>query len=295
MNHGKYRLIIPFLAPSLILYTVFVLYPYVQAFWISLHQWRGVSANKKYVGLDNYRKIADDANFWNALRHNGEMLIVLPIFTIGLAMLFATLFVQGGRGVRGAGFYRVVYFFPQVMSVVIVGILWQYIYNPNSGLINGFLGAVGLDSLKRSWLGDTSTALWAVAAVVVWQAVGFYMVMFVAGMQSIPIDYYEAARLDGASRFRQFKDVTLPLIWENIRVAIVYIAIAALDLFTIVQVMTEGKPQRSTDVVARYMYEQAFKNSQFGYASAIGVVLLILTLGLSIILLVFSRRDRLEY
>jgi N-acetylglucosamine transport system permease protein len=295
MNHGKYRLIIPFLAPSLLLYAVFVLYPYIQAFWISLHQWRGVSANKKYIGLDNYRKLADDDNFWNALRHNGEMLIVLPIFTIGFAMLFAALFVQGGKGVRGANFYRVVFFFPQVISVVIVGILWQYIYNPNSGLVNGFLEAVGLDSLTRSWLGDVSTALWAVAAVIVWQAVGFYMVLFVAGMQSIPIDYYEAARLDGASRFAQFRDVTLPLLWENIRVAVVYIAIAALDLFTIIQVMTEGKPQRSTDVVARYMYEQAFKNSQFGYASAIGVVLLILTLGLSIILLVFSQRERLEY
>lgn len=295
MNHGKYRLIIPFLAPALLLYAVFVLYPYVRAFWISLFQWRGVSANKTYIGLDNYRKIAEDENFRNALTHNVQFLIVLPIFTIGLAMLFASLFVQGGRGVRGADFYRVVFFFPQVMSVVIVGILWQYIYNPNSGLVNGFLDAIGLDSLTRSWLGDTSTAIWAVAAVIIWQAVGFYMVLFVAGMQSIPLDYYEAARLDGASRFAQFKDVTLPLLWENIRVAIVYIAIAALDLFTIIQVMTEGKPQRSTDVVARYMYEQAFTNSMFGYASAIGVVLLILTLGLSIILLFFSRRDRLEY
>lgn len=295
MNHGKYKLIIPFLAPSLLLYAVFVLYPYVQAFWISLHQWRGVSANKKYVGLDNYDKLIHDQYFRNALGHNVEMLIVLPIFIIGLAMLFATLFVQGGRGVRGSNFYRVVFFFPQVMSVVIVGILWQYIYNPNSGLINGFLRAVGLDSLTRSWLGDTSTALWAVAAVVVWQAVGFYMVLFVAGMQSIPLDFYEAARLDGAGRVAQFKDVTLPLLWENMRVALVYIAIAALDLFTIVQVMTEGKPQRSSDVVARYMYEQAFTNSQFGYASAIGVVLLLLTLGLSIILLILSRRDTLEY
>lgn len=295
MNHGKYKLIIPFLAPSLLLYAVFVLYPYAQAFWISLHQWRGVSANKKYVGLDNYDKLIHDQYFRNALTHNVQLLIVLPIFIIGLALLFATLFVQGGRGVRGSDFYRVVFFFPQVMSVVIVGILWQYIYNPNSGLINGFLRAVGLGSLTRSWLGDTSTALWAVAAVVVWQAVGFYMVLFVAGMQSIPIDFYEAARLDGASRLAQFKDVTLPLLWETMRVALVYIGIAALDLFTIVQVMTEGKPQRSSDVVARYMYEQAFTNSQFGYASAIGVVLLFLTLGLSIILLILSRRDRLEF
>ncbi len=295
MNHGKYRLIIPFLAPSLLLYAVFVLYPYVQAFWISFHNWRGVSANKTWAGLDNYRKLIDDDHFRNALTHNGQMLILLPLATISLAMLFAALFVQGGKGVRGADFYRVVFFFPQVMSVVIVGILWQYMYNPRSGVVNGFLDAVGLGSLKRAWLGDTSTALWAVAAVVIWQAVGFYMVLFVAGMQSIPLDFYEAARLDGASRFAQFKDITFPLLWETIRVAVVYIAIYAIDLFTIVQVMTEGKPQRSTDVVARFMYEQAFTNSQFGYASAIGVVILLLTLVLSIILLISSQRERLEF
>jgi N-acetylglucosamine transport system permease protein len=295
MNHGKYRLIIPFLVPSLALYALFVLYPYVQAFWNSFHLWRGVSANKTWIGLDNYRELADDEHFRNALTHNGQMLILLPLVTISLAMLFATLFVQGGKGVRGANFYRVVFFFPQVMSVVIVGILWQYIYNPNSGIVNGFLDAIGLDSLKRAWLGDTSTALWAVAAVVIWQAVGFYMVLFVAGMQSIPLDFYEAARLDGASKFAQFKDITFPLLWETTRVAIVYIAIYAIDLFTIVQVMTEGRPQRSSDVVARFMYEEAFTHSQFGYASAIGVVILLLTLGLSIILLISSQRERLEF
>ncbi len=295
MNHGKYRLIIPFLAPALILYAVFVLYPYISAIKNSFYLWRGVSANKTYIGLDNYRRLWHDDNFRTALTHNGQLLIVLPLITISLAMLFATLFVQGGKGVRGSGFYRVVYFFPQVMSVVIVGVLWQYIYHPNSGILNAGLRALGLGELARPWLGSAKYALWAVAAVVIWQAVGFYMVLFVAGMQSIPWDFYEAARLDGASRFAQFKDITLPLLWENIRVAIIYIAIAALDLFTIVQVMTEGKPNRSSDVVARFMYEQAFTNSMFGYASAIGVVLLILTFFLAIILLVVSRRDRLEY
>lgn len=295
MNHGKYRLIIPFLLPALLLYIVFVLYPYASAIKNSFYLWRGVSANKTYIGLDNYRKLWDDDNFRTALTHNGQMLIVLPLFTISLAMLFATLFVQGGKGVRGSDFYRVVYFFPQVMSVVIVGVLWQYIYHPNSGILNSALRAVGLDSLAKSWLGDASYALWAVAAVIIWQSVGFYMVLFVAGMQSIPWDFYEAARLDGASRFAQFKDITLPLMWENIRVAIIYIAIAALDLFTIVQVMTEGKPNRSSDVVARFMYEQAFTNSMFGYASAIGVVLLILTFCLAMILMISSRRDRLEF
>lgn len=295
MNHGKYRLIIPFLAPALFLYAVFVLYPYASAIKNSFYQWRGVSANKTYIGLDNYERLWNDENFRTALTHNAQLLVVLPLATISLAMLFATLFVQGGRGVRGADFYRVVYFFPQVMSVVIVGVLWQYIYHPNSGILNAGLRAVGLDSLAQPWLGSAKYALWAVAAVVIWQSVGFYMVLFVAGMQSIPWDFYEAARLDGASRFAQFKDITFPLLWENIRVAVIYIAIAALDLFTIVSVMTEGKPNRASDVVARYMYEQAFTNSMFGYASAIGVVLLILTFCLAMVLLVLSRRDRLEF
>lgn len=295
MNHGKYRLIIPFLAPALVLYAIFVLYPYASAVRNSFYLWRGVSSNKTYIGLDNYRRLWDDDNFRTALTHNAQLLIVLPLFTISLAMLFATLFVQGGKGVKGADFYRVVYFFPQVMSVVIVGVLWQYIYHPNSGILNSGLRAVGLDSLAQPWLGSAKYALWAVAAVVIWQSVGFYMVLFVAGMQSIPGDYYEAARLDGASRFAQFKDITMPMMWENIRVAIIYIAIAALDLFTIVAVMTEGKPNRSSDVVARFMYEQAFTNSMFGYASAIGVVLLLLTFVLAMILMISSRRERLEY
>jgi N-acetylglucosamine transport system permease protein len=295
VHHQKYRLIIPFVLPSLVLYATFVLYPYVQAFYNSLTQWRGVSANKKYTGLDNYRWLLDDDKFFLALKHNVEMLVLLPIVTLSLALLFATLFTQGGQGVRGSDFYRVVFFFPQVMSVVIIGILWQYIYTPNSGLLNGTLRAVGLDSLTRTWLGDPRYSLWAVAVVVVWQAVGFYMVLFVAGMQSIPVSFYEAARLDGASRWTSFRDITFPLIWDNLRIAFVYIAIAAFDLFTIVQVMTEGGPNHSSDVLARYMYEVGFTNSQFGRASAIGVVLLLVTLAFSAVTFAFTRRERLEF
>jgi N-acetylglucosamine transport system permease protein len=295
MYHQKYRLIIPFLAPALLLYAVFVLWPYAQAIYISLTQWTGVSANRTFIGLGNYEKLISDPHFRTALTHNIQLLVLLPIVTLGLALLFATLFTQGGQAVRGAQFYRVVFFFPQVMSVVIIGVLWQYIYNPIMGVLNATLNAVGLGGLTRAWLGDPKTALWAVAAVVVWQAVGFYMVLFIAGMQSIPVSFYEAARLDGATRWNSFWDITLPLLWDNFRVALVYIGIACLDLFTIVAVMTEGRPNRASDVVARYMYEVAFTNSQFGYASAIGVALLIMTLILSVFTLRFTQREQLEY
>jgi N-acetylglucosamine transport system permease protein len=295
MHYHKYRLIIPFLAPAILLYAVFVLWPYGQAIYISLTQWSGIAANPTFIGLGNFERLISDPHFRNALGHNFQLLIVLPIITLGLALTFATLFTQGGSGVRGAQFYRVVFFFPQVMSVVIIGVLWQYIYNPIVGLLNGTLRAVGLDGLTRPWLGDPKLALWAVAAVVIWQAVGFYMVLFIAGMQSIPVSFYEAATLDGASRWDAFWGITIPLLWENIRIAVIYIGIAALDLFTIVQVMTEGKPNRASDVVGRYMYEVAFTNSQFGYASAIGVTLLVLTLILSVLTLRFTQRERLEF
>ena len=295
MYYHKYRLIVPFLAPAIVLYVVFVLWPYAQSFYVALTDWRGVSAEKRFVGLQNFATLVADGNFWVALQHNATMLVVLPIVTLSLAIFFAASFTQGGRGIPGANFYRVVFFFPQVMAVAIIGILWSFIYNPNFGLLNGFLRLIGLGGLTRTWLGDPATALGAVGLVVVWQAVGFYMVLFVAGMQSIPTSFYEAATLDGANRWTMFWRITLPLMWDNVQVALVYIGIGALDLFTVVQVTTEGGPSRASDVVARYMYATAFQYAQFGYATAIGVSLLFMTLALSVLTLRVTQRERIEF
>jgi N-acetylglucosamine transport system permease protein len=202
------------------------------------------------------------------------------------------------KGVRGAGFYRVVFFFPQIISAVIVGMLWTYVYNPQVGLLNGVLRNVGLDGLTRAWLGDPATILWAIVAVAVWSSVGFYMVIFIAGMQSIPTSFYEAATLDGASRWRSFRDVTLPLLWETIRTALIYIAIFALDFFVLVQVMTGGGATgtaRRAEVAALYMYNTAFDKNRWGLASAIGVVLLGLTLLLAVVVMRLTRRETYEF
>lgn len=298
MNHHKYRLVIPFLLPALILYGVFVLFPYGRAIYISLTSWRGVSANMPFVGMDNYTRLLNETRFMEALSRNGQLLIVLPIVTIGIALTFAALFTQGGAGIRGSGFYRVVFFFPQVISAVIVGMLFTYVYNPTYGLLNAFLDLIGLDSLTRAWLGNASTVLWAIAAVAIWSSVGFYMVIFMASMQSIPTSFYEAAVLDGATRWRQFRDITLPLMWETIRTALIYIAIAALDFFTLVQVMTGGGSSasaRKAEVAAIYMYNEAFGQSRWGSASAVGVILLILTLLLSVIVMRATRRETYEF
>ena len=298
MHYQKYRLIVPFLLPALALYGVFVLYPYAQAMYLSLTGWRGLSANKPWVGLDNYQRLIEDERFREALTRNAQLLVVLPILTIAIALTFAALFTQGGQAIKGAGFYRIVFFFPQVISAVIVGMLWSYVYNPNIGLLNGVLDGVGLDALQQSWLSDRSLVLWAIVAVAIWSSVGFYMVIYLAAMQSIPTSFYEAATLDGASRWTSFRDITFPLIWETIRTTAVYLGIFALDFFVLVQVMAGGSTTtiaRRAEVAALYLYNEAFDDNRWGYASAIGVALLVLTLLLSIVFLRLAKRETYEY
>lgn len=212
MRRHKYWLIIPFLAPALILYGTFVLYPYGQAMYIGFTKWRGLRKAPEFVGFENFYKLlfkrGGDDHFWNALGHNSIYLIVLPVVTLGFALFLAFMITQK---VRGSNFYRITFFFPQVMSVVAIGILWTFVYHPTIGILNAFLKTIGVAD-PPTWLGDPNTALGAIAAVTIWQAAGFYMVIFMAGMQSIPTSFYEAAALDGATRADSFFKITLPLL-----------------------------------------------------------------------------------
>ncbi|GAB3809907.1 carbohydrate ABC transporter permease [Micromonospora zhanjiangensis] len=301
MRHGKYPLIITFLVPPLLLYGVFVLSPYLQAFQISTTDWLGYSPNANFVGGENFTRLFRDGYVWNAITNNAIMLAVVPVVTIFLGLFFAAMLNMGGRGdragvtgVRGSAFYRLVYFFPQVLSVVIIALLWKEVYNPNSGLLNGALRAVGLAT--PAWLGDPDTAFWCVLVVMVWSNVGFYVVLFGAAMSAIPRDIYEAVMLDGASRWVTLRRVTIPLLWDTVQVAWIYLAIAALDGFILVQQMTDGGPDFSSDVIGLRMYNTAFgSETKFGYASAIGVVMFFMTLSVAVLALRTSRRERIEY
>ncbi|MET8838169.1 sugar ABC transporter permease [Micromonospora sp. NPDC004540] len=301
MRHGRYPLIVSFLLPPLVLYGVFVLSPYLQAFQISTTDWLGYSAQADPVGMANFRTLLHDGYVWNALENNAVLLLVVPVVTIALGLFFATMLTMGGRkgragvtGVRGTAVYRLVYFFPQVLSVVIIALLWKEIYNPRSGLLNGALHALGLPT--PAWLGDPRFAFWCVLAVMVWSNVGFYVVLFGAAMQAIPRDIYEAVMLDGASRAVMLRKITIPLLWDTVQVAWIYLAIAALDGFILVQLMTNGGPNFSSDVVGNRMYDTAFgSETKFGYASAIGVVMFFLTLSVAVLALRAARRDRIEY
>lgn len=303
MRHGKYRFIAGFLAVPLVLYVVFVVSPYAQAFYISMTDWSGFSGEPRFIGLGNYVQLAGDARFWRALGHNGLLLLVVPLVTVGLALVLAAVTTVAGRqgavgrgGVRGSRFYQVVYFFPQVVPVVIAGVLFGFFFNPEAGLLNGLLRLAGFDWLTRSWLGDTAFALPAVMAVLIWGAVGFYYVLFSSAMKSVPPDVFEAAVLDGAGRIRTFWNITLPMIWDSVQVSYIYLGIMVLDGFALLQVMLpDGGPDSSTEVVSQYLYRSAFTDGRFGYASAIGVALCLVTLLLAVAVLRLTRRQQGEY
>ena len=304
LQHGKYLFIVVFLLVPVLIYGLFVVSPYVQAIFISLTDWTGLTASQKFIGFDNYAKLFHDEQFLIALKNNAILLVVVPAVTVLLGLFFASMLNVGRRGksgiegVRGSAVYKIVYFFPQVLSVAIVGVLFKYVFAPTEagGILNGFLRAIGLDSLAQPWLGDPDFAFWCVVLVMIWSFVGFYVVLFSAAMQSIPKDIYEAALLDGASRYTTFRHVTLPLVWDTVQVGWVYLAIQAMDAFALVHIMLgiSGGPSRAGDVMGVALYRSAFNDYRFGYASALGVVLLILTLIVAVLFLRVARRERVE-
>jgi N-acetylglucosamine transport system permease protein len=302
MRHGRFRFIVGFLIAPVGLYLTFVVYPYITAFYIAATDWRGISPDYNVVGFDNFRKLFQDNRFWKALEHHGLLLLALPAITIALGLFFAFMLNVGGtrggrvRGIWGSKFYRVVFFFPQMLAVVIIGVIFRRVYGPDqSGLLNGVRGVVGLD--PSLWLADRTIALWCIVGVLVWQAVGFYVVLFSAGMASVPQEIYEAALIDGAGRGSMFFRVTVPLLRDTLQVAWVYLAIAAFDAFAIVQVLSvdQGGPDGATTVLGLEVYLDAFaRNAQFGYASATGVALFFLTITFAALTLRVTRRETIE-
>ncbi|MEU0397723.1 sugar ABC transporter permease [Streptomyces sp. NPDC006208] len=310
MHKGKNRFVAGFLIGPLGLYLIFMIWPYVQTFGYSFTNWRGQSSQMEFVGLDNYAELFSDSVFLQALWNNFLILVSLPLATILLALFFAFMVNVGGRGgaagirgVRGSGLYKVVFFLPHVLSVVILAILWRAVYRGDvAGLINGTLIKLGISDAEHpvEWLNSPNLVLWCVAFVLLWWGVGFYLVLFSAAMQSIPKEIYEAALLDGAGRSQTFFKVTLPLLWDTVQTAWVYLAILAMDCFALISVMTPGSsygggPDHSSEVMATYLMRNFLAFGKSGYACAMGVVILLLTLILSVVTLRISRRERIEY
>ncbi|MEU2924291.1 sugar ABC transporter permease [Streptomyces sp. NPDC007251] len=311
MRKGQYRFVAGFLLVPVALYLIFVIWPYIQTFGYSLTDWKGQSQTFGFVGLDNYKALFHDDVFLEAIWHNIEFLVFIPVITILLALFFAFMLNAGGRGkaggvqgVAGAKFYKIVYFFPQVLSLAILAVLFNAVYRSDGGgLLNGVLIKTGLVDADNpvEWLNEPHLVLWALMVAVIWQGVGFYLVLFSAAMQSIPKDIYEAALIDGASRNQSFFRITLPLLWDTVQTAWVYLGIVAMDMFVLVSSMTQnmgaygGGPDHHSDVMSTVMMRNFLYYGKSGYACAMGVVMLLLTLILSVVTLRATRRERIEF
>jgi N-acetylglucosamine transport system permease protein len=278
-------------------YLLFVIWPFINAAFYSLTDWSGFTAGMNFIGVQNYVKLFQDSIFLTAMRNSAILAIVLPFVTIVLALILASLVTVGGpskggiRGLKNSSFYRVVSFFPYVIPAIVVGLMWNQVFQPSGGLINGVLTGIGLKGFTNfPWLGNQATALPAVMFVIVWSLVGFYMVLFIAAIKGVPAEIYEAARIDGAGRFRTAVQITIPLIRDNVQTSYIYMGILALDAFVYMQAMEPGGgPNNSTLVMSQQLFTTAFTKGQFGYACAMGVMLALITLLFAALVFLVNR------
>ena len=286
--------ILCFLLPPVLLYAILYVWPFIYAFFISLFTWSGYSADMTFCGLDNYRQAFADPIVWKACLHNLFFLVFCTIVTLVLSMFFAVCFTR--LKMKTSGFFRIIYFFPNTLSIIVVGVLWTFIYNPNFGLLKGIMETLGLGDWVVNWLGDKRYVLGALVAPQAWMYIGFYMVLFIAAIQNIPEDYYESATLEGAGQIRQFFSITLPLMWGTFRIALVHLVANAFEkTFAIVHIVTKGGPSHASEVLTTYLYSQAFQYGRFGYGSTIGVILFVIVAVISLTIYRVTRRDAIEF
>lgn len=258
--------------PALTVYGIFKLYPLVSGLQMSLLRWDGIE-EPRYIGLRNFEKILSDPMTGTVLMNNVHYAVGTVVGKIVLSLLLAILLHQA---LKGRTFYRTSLFMPVVMSFVVVGVLWSWLFNPQFGLINSFLRGLGLEFLVQDWLGDAAVALNSLILVDIWKWYGFHMVIFLAGLQSIPDELYEAARIDGASVWQQFRHVTLPMLQPVMIVNVTISVMGAFNVFDIPFIMTAGGPANATNVMALHIYIRGFKFYRFGFSAALSYVLLVI-------------------
>lgn len=268
-----------FSVPKIAAVTLFLVLPFLIAFWMSFHEWNPIAASKPFVGLDNYVRMFNDPVFRNSVINNvfygfGMIAVSIPI-SLGLAILINV-------GLPGSRFFSASIFAPVVISWVIVSLIWKQIYHPSVGILNVTLQTLGLPAVD--WLVNTDTSMLSITVVGIWKNVGFNMVVFLAGLQSIPDHLYEASKIDGANRFQRFRYITLPQLKPTLFFVVVITMIGSFRLFAPVFVMTDGGPIASSHTIVYYFYDVAFNGFNMGYGSAMAVFLFVVVFALSVIL-----------
>jgi raffinose/stachyose/melibiose transport system permease protein len=280
--------------PALVLLLVFVYYPIVDNLRLSLFSWNAFSVAPTFVGFDNYRTAFHDPIFWTALRNNTVFAIVSLVFQVGFSLVLAALLEEFVHE-RLRGILRTIYFIPAVISITVAGILFSFLYNPEIGLVNRLLEGVGLESWRHSWLGEPGTAMGSIIAMSQWQSIGYTAILFVVGIQRIPKEFHEAAKVDGAGPVRRFFSVTVPMVREMTTLIIILTISGAFLVFNEVMVMTAGGPSNSSQVLGTWLYRNAFLNDDMGYASAIATVIFAITLTIGAAQIIVSRRRRIQW
>lgn len=275
------------LVPTLLLTLALMVIPMCNAVYLSFTDSTALSTaeTRHLIGLENYIYMFKDKSFIQALQNTLKLLLVVPVVTLFFSLIFAFLLTQSR--IREKGFYRSVFFFPSVISLTVVGIIWSFVFNPTKGILNHILDFLNLEDLQHAWLGESKTALWCVAAALIWQAAGYYMVMYIASIDGISEEIYEAAAIDGAGAFQKFKCITVPLLKNTIGITYVLALSGTINLsFTLSNVMTAGGPNGASSVLLQYMYTQGMRNANYGYSMSIAMF----TLFMAVVLAVISRK-----
>lgn len=278
-----------YLLPGLAIYAFVVLVPLVMALRYSFYDWSG-GPKMDFIGLDNFIALIQDDVFWQSFRNNLFIIIMSIIGQVGIAFLIAVLLTRSW--VKWKQFHRTVIFIPNVLAAVIIGFLWSMIYNHDYGLLNYSLNAAGLESWISPWLDDPSIVMTSVTVPIVWQFVGFYLIIFMSAMQNIPDELYEAAKIDGATSWKQTWHITMPMLKSTFRVAIMLCIAGNMKVFDHIFVMTGGGPGSSSTVMAQYAYDVSFNRFELGYGSAVSIGMLVLSLGLILISQIIGRGEK---
>jgi raffinose/stachyose/melibiose transport system permease protein len=280
-----------FLLPAFAFLVVFVVWPILSSVRLSFYEWNGITASRRFAGLDNWRALLADEVFGTALVNNLVVVCLSIAIQMPVAMGLAVLIHRGGRALK---LFKVVYFFPMLMSTVAIGVLFKAVYDVNFGAITPLARALGAGALARDWLGDPDIALLSVVAVICWQFVPFYMILFLARLVSIPDELRDAAAMDGASGAQCFWRVELPLLRGILVTAMTLSLIGSLKYFDLIWVMTEGGPSHATELMATYMYKQAFASYRMGYGSTIAAAMFAIVMIAALATLAAGRRRRVE-
>jgi raffinose/stachyose/melibiose transport system permease protein len=267
---GDALTIILFLLPSLILFVLFVLVPVVQAAHYSLYKWNGLGPLDDYIGFKNYQTLFKDPVFVLAIKNNFLIAILSLLLQLPLALVLSLLI---NRKLPGKTFFRTVFFLPYVLAPVVIGLIWAFIYNPQNGLIAGLLHQFSPQTIPPAYLANRDTVLYAIFAAITWEFFGFHLVLYMAGLQNIPEDVVEAARVDGASPWQVIRYVTLPLLGSTIRLSVFLSILGSLQYFDLIYVMSLGGPVNASQVMAYYQYHFGLQEFKIGFGSAVGVIM----------------------